>query len=175
MFLRQICFFKGGLGFKLKASCVQSTPCTIWITSPVHFALVILEMGVSWTVYHGWPRTTHLPISASQVARIIGVSNSVWLGQIVYSTVDHVLNNCLIEGQKKLPPGLAVWLKWCSTCLVNAKSWVQIPEPPKRKTGKTAYFLPRCRPLLKYKGYLWNHRCVKHLGNTGLQLSTALT
>jgi hypothetical protein len=31
--------------------------------------------GVSWTIYPGWPWTLILPISASQVARITGVSH----------------------------------------------------------------------------------------------------
>jgi hypothetical protein len=39
------------------------------------FALVILEMEFSWTVCLGWPWTTTLPISASQVARITGLSH----------------------------------------------------------------------------------------------------
>jgi hypothetical protein len=32
--------------------------------------VVILEMGISWTVCLGWPQTVILPISPSQVARI---------------------------------------------------------------------------------------------------------
>jgi hypothetical protein len=35
-------------------------------TLPVHFALVILEMGVSQTICLGWPQTCILLISASQ-------------------------------------------------------------------------------------------------------------
>jgi hypothetical protein len=38
----------------------------------VHFALVILEMGVSWCTCLSWPQTLILPISASHVARITG-------------------------------------------------------------------------------------------------------
>jgi hypothetical protein len=48
---------------------------TAWAPSPVHFVLVTLEMGLSWTVYLGWSWTVVLPISASQVARIIDVSH----------------------------------------------------------------------------------------------------
>jgi hypothetical protein len=36
--------------------------------------LVILEMGVSWTICPHWPQTTILLISASQVTRITGVT-----------------------------------------------------------------------------------------------------
>jgi hypothetical protein len=41
----------------------------------VHFALVILEMEVSWSICLCWLQTTILPISASQVARITGMSH----------------------------------------------------------------------------------------------------
>jgi hypothetical protein len=43
--------------------------------SPVHFALIIFGDGVSRTICPGWPRTMILPISASQLARITGVSH----------------------------------------------------------------------------------------------------
>jgi hypothetical protein len=43
--------------------------------SPIHFSLVILEMGVSWTICPIWPQTLILPMSASQVARITGVNH----------------------------------------------------------------------------------------------------
>jgi hypothetical protein len=42
---------------------------------PVHFALVILEMGSQQNICLGWPQTTTLPISASPVASITGVSH----------------------------------------------------------------------------------------------------
>jgi hypothetical protein len=41
----------------------------------LHFAVVILEMGVSRTICLGWPQTMILPILASQVARITSVSH----------------------------------------------------------------------------------------------------
>jgi hypothetical protein len=46
-----------------------------WDYSPVHFALVILEVvvGVSWTICQSWPWTRILPISASQLARTTDV------------------------------------------------------------------------------------------------------
>jgi hypothetical protein len=34
-----------GLGFEFRASCLQRRLFTIWATLPVHFAMVILEMG----------------------------------------------------------------------------------------------------------------------------------
>jgi hypothetical protein len=43
--------------------------------TPVHFALVILEMGISQTICTGWTLTAILLILASQVARIIGVGH----------------------------------------------------------------------------------------------------
>jgi hypothetical protein len=37
-------------GRELSDSCLQSRYSTTWATPPVHFAVVISEMGVSWTV-----------------------------------------------------------------------------------------------------------------------------
>jgi hypothetical protein len=74
-FSLSFCFCFEGLGFELRASRLQSRCCTTWATPPVHFALVLLEMGVSWTIFLGWPQTEILPILASQVARITGVSH----------------------------------------------------------------------------------------------------
>jgi hypothetical protein len=61
--------FLVGLGFELRASHLQSRHPTPWVMPPVHFALVILEMGVSQTICLSWPRTLILLISASQVGR----------------------------------------------------------------------------------------------------------
>jgi hypothetical protein len=66
-------FFLVGLGFEVRASCLQSRHSTAWAIPPVHFALVILEIGVSWGL--SWPQIAILPISSSQVARITGVSH----------------------------------------------------------------------------------------------------
>jgi hypothetical protein len=43
--------------------------------SPVHFALVILEMEVSQTSFPGWPQTTIPLISASHIPRITAMSH----------------------------------------------------------------------------------------------------
>jgi hypothetical protein len=53
----------------------KSRHSTAWATTLVHFALVILQVGVSQTVYPAWPPTAILQISASQVARITVVSH----------------------------------------------------------------------------------------------------
>jgi hypothetical protein len=63
-----------GLEFEFRALGLQSKRSTAWATPPVHFALVVLEMGVSGTIYLGWSPTPILPISASQVAKITGMS-----------------------------------------------------------------------------------------------------
>jgi hypothetical protein len=73
------CFGGAGLGFELMASCLQSRCSTSWATHPVHFALVILEMGISPITCLGWPRTSIILILASQVARIAGVSQGALL------------------------------------------------------------------------------------------------
>jgi hypothetical protein len=56
-------------------ACKAGALSTSLVTPPVHFALVILEMGVSLTICPAWPQTVILPISASHVARISGVNN----------------------------------------------------------------------------------------------------
>jgi hypothetical protein len=60
-------FFLIGLRFEHRASGLQSRSSTAWATPAVHFALVILEMGVLWNIFLSWPRNTILLISASQV------------------------------------------------------------------------------------------------------------
>jgi hypothetical protein len=56
-------FFLVGLGFEFRALHLQRRLSTAWATPPVNFALVILEMGVLWTIFPGWPWTLILPIS----------------------------------------------------------------------------------------------------------------
>jgi hypothetical protein len=51
-FLGPFFFFPMGQGFELRASHLQSRHSTTWATLPVHFALVILEMG-SWKLFAG--------------------------------------------------------------------------------------------------------------------------
>jgi hypothetical protein len=62
-------------GFELGALHLQSKHSTAWATPLVHSALNEQKMGVSWTMCQDWPPTMILPILASQVARITGVSN----------------------------------------------------------------------------------------------------
>jgi hypothetical protein len=64
-----------GLEIELRALNLQNKCSSTWDTSPVHFALVIFEMGVSQTIYLGWPPTLTLPICASQVASITSMSH----------------------------------------------------------------------------------------------------
>jgi hypothetical protein len=47
--------------------------CKAGILPPVHFALVILELGVSRSICLCWPQPSILLISASQIDRITGV------------------------------------------------------------------------------------------------------
>jgi hypothetical protein len=61
--------------FELKPSWLQSRHFTAWTALLVHFALVILEMGVSLTICLGWPLISILLISVSEVARITGVNH----------------------------------------------------------------------------------------------------
>jgi hypothetical protein len=63
------------LASELRALHLPSRNSITWAMPLVHLALVILEMGVSWTISLGWPWTMILPISAFQVANITGVSH----------------------------------------------------------------------------------------------------
>jgi hypothetical protein len=67
-------FFLMGLGFELRALARKVGTWLLELHLQVHFALVILEKGVLWTICLGWPRTMFLSISASQEAKIIGVA-----------------------------------------------------------------------------------------------------
>jgi hypothetical protein len=53
----------------------QSRCSTTWVIPPVHFALVIFGDRVSWTICPGWPQTSVLLTSVSQVAGITSVSH----------------------------------------------------------------------------------------------------
>jgi hypothetical protein len=72
-----------GLEFELKSLHLQSRCSTAWATTPVHFALVILEKGVSQTICLGWPQILTLPISVSQV------------GLQVWATVPKLVTFCM--------------------------------------------------------------------------------
>jgi hypothetical protein len=63
---------------------LQSRHCTAWATPPVHFySGYFLRWGlVLWTVYPGWSQNVILPILASQVARITGVSHWCLAGSV---------------------------------------------------------------------------------------------
>jgi hypothetical protein len=63
-----------GLEFEVRALCLQNRHSTTWVRPPVHFALVILEIG-SHKLCQSWPWTMILLISASQIGRITGVSH----------------------------------------------------------------------------------------------------
>jgi hypothetical protein len=60
-------FFLMRLGFKLRASGLLGRCSTAWATPPVHFALVLLEMGPLWTLlglaWHFNPPDLSLPSS----------------------------------------------------------------------------------------------------------------
>jgi hypothetical protein len=67
--------FSSGTGFEFKTSHLQSRQATTWVTPPVCFVLVNFGDGVSKTICPGWSQTMIFSISASQVARITGVSH----------------------------------------------------------------------------------------------------
>jgi hypothetical protein len=66
-------FWEWGLNTGFHACKVGTLPLEQYFQSI--FVLIILEKGVSWTVCPGWLQTLTLPVLASQVARITGVSH----------------------------------------------------------------------------------------------------
>jgi hypothetical protein len=74
--VQQLFFLFGGTGVELRAwYYLQIRRSLTWATPPVHFALVILEEGSKEVfAWSGLARTMILPISASQVVRITGMS-----------------------------------------------------------------------------------------------------
>jgi hypothetical protein len=70
------CFVLVGLRFELRALRLQTKHSIAWDTPPIHFSLVILEVGVLGTYFcPDWPLTTIFPISVSQVASTTAVSH----------------------------------------------------------------------------------------------------
>jgi hypothetical protein len=72
--------FLVALGFQLRALNSAKQSALMLEHIPIHLALVILEMGVIQTICLGCPSTVILPISASQVARITGMSHCLLAG-----------------------------------------------------------------------------------------------
>jgi hypothetical protein len=61
------------LEFELRVSHLQSRHSTVWATPLVHFALVVLKMGVSQTICLAWASKHNPPTLA--LARIKGTSH----------------------------------------------------------------------------------------------------
>jgi hypothetical protein len=79
-------FFFLGLGFELRASCLQSDTLYHLSNTSSPFCSGYLGDGILQIICLGWPRTMILPISASKVARITGVSH--WC--LVLTTCDYM-------------------------------------------------------------------------------------
>jgi hypothetical protein len=75
--IRSILGFLLVTGFELRASHLLDIHFTNWATLPALFCVGYDR--VSWTISWGWLCTSILPISATWVARITGVSHRVWL------------------------------------------------------------------------------------------------
>jgi hypothetical protein len=65
--------FLVGLSLNSSLQVCKSRHSTTWDIPPFHFAVIILEMEVSQPICLGWPWTTILLTSASQVSRITDV------------------------------------------------------------------------------------------------------
>jgi hypothetical protein len=68
-------FWGVGLDFELRTSFLQSRCSNTWAILPVYFCSGYFGDGLLRTVCPGCPKTTILLISASQVARITGMSH----------------------------------------------------------------------------------------------------
>jgi hypothetical protein len=78
-----IFFFLVGLGFEPRTSCLQSWHSTATATPPVHFSSYF-GVGVLQTLCWGCSRTSVLPISTSQVARITGLKHWCWPRWVIF-------------------------------------------------------------------------------------------
>jgi hypothetical protein len=67
--LQTFCPSWTGTMISISASCVAG------MTGTCHHAQILVEMGVSWIFCTGWPQMAIFPISASYVAKIIGMSH----------------------------------------------------------------------------------------------------
>jgi hypothetical protein len=73
-----------GLGSELRTELAKQALYSVtWTIPPGHFALIILKMEVSQTVCLGWLLTVILPIWASQVDRITGMSH--WCQTVIWT------------------------------------------------------------------------------------------
>jgi hypothetical protein len=130
----QIFFMGLDLNSGLQA-CKAGT--TTWDTPPVHFALVILEMGVSQTICPGWPQTLILQISASQVVRWQVWATSIWLH---FTNLD-----------EKTGLGKDYWLGTCTTrWKVGKQNILTLP-----KNQYTTYVNVKVRKNDLYVGTIW--------------------
>jgi hypothetical protein len=80
-----------------------------WVTSPALFCDGFFQDGVSWTICLGWLRTMILLISASWVARMIGVSHwqpassRLWKPTVHYVICNHPVDHLLVNLSPSLP------------------------------------------------------------------------
>jgi hypothetical protein len=86
------------------------------------FLWLFLEVGVSGTIYPGWPLIVILLISASQVNRITGVSH-LHLAQLSAEFGGVVASECNIAKNKYQ------WqnIHWAISMAVSASEWGKVP------------------------------------------------
>jgi hypothetical protein len=81
------------------------------------------------TISPHWLWTSILLISASWVARIIGMSHQR-LASYSFNSKKNIMESWVY---KNLKFELVEWLKWYIACLARVRPWVQIPVPQKKK------------------------------------------
>jgi hypothetical protein len=152
-----MCLFFVGVGFELRASCLQSRCSMAWVIPAAHFALIILEMGVLWTICLDRPQTTVLLMSASWVARITGLSRLIFklLLLLFFSVLGIELS--LVHGRQ-------AFYHWAMSlaqeghfflCVSDTGAWTQglNLEPLHQIYFFEGFFERRSRELLAWAGF----------------------
>jgi hypothetical protein len=72
------------------------------MTGMHHRAQPLIKIGVGEFSPHGWPGTAILPIPASQIARITGLSHCTWRTLISYTCSSVILIKYILMTLKRL-------------------------------------------------------------------------
>jgi hypothetical protein len=109
-------FFFGGIWVWTQELCLQSRHSTAWTISLIHLLWLFWRWGLA-NYLQGWPWTAILHISASQVARITGVSHQCLVTQEIVLSKHCKLTLCLLFGQQ-----LTIEMNFCG-CLGGSSFW----------------------------------------------------
>jgi hypothetical protein len=80
-----IFFFLGGTWFWTQIFTLAKLALSHLSLTYSSFCFGYFGDGVLWTICPGWPPTVILPISASQVARIVSLSHHLWASELQFN------------------------------------------------------------------------------------------